>query len=44
MKLLFFLIFSIPFFVAIYFLYSNLKKMISNRDTALKKRDKNKLS
>ncbi len=44
MKLLIFLFLSVPFIVAIYFLYSNLKKMIHNRNTALKEKNKNKLS
>lgn len=38
MKLVIFLIFSIPFFVALYLIFTNCKKMIKDRDSALEKR------
>ena len=39
MKLVIFLIISIPFFVALYLLYTNCKKMIKDRNTVLEKRN-----
>ncbi|WP_317310077.1 hypothetical protein [Clostridium thermobutyricum] len=39
MKLIIFLIISIPFFVALYLLFTNCKKMIKDRDAALEKRN-----
>lgn len=39
MKLVIFLIISIPFFIALYLLFINCKKMIKDRNTALEKRN-----
>ncbi|MGL4875371.1 MAG: hypothetical protein ACRC30_12045 [Clostridium sp.] len=42
MKILIFLLISVPFFVAVFILYSYLKKMIDNKNAALKKRNNSK--
>ncbi|MGL5649399.1 MAG: hypothetical protein ACRDDY_16275 [Clostridium sp.] len=44
MKILIFLLISVPFFIALFILYSYLKKMINNKNTALKKRNEFKES